>query len=240
MVVGICDKRHHAEVYDGEIHFHVLVNLPLGQSGITEQGLISFVHQLKDGLSIVAGNLLCRCIFFYLEIIFTLDKIGDAFVLVRYGIRNVDLVFHPVSFLLKTHTLHVLRIVRIVVNGCHGAELIEAFDQHAFRIEVCEAQRALYVSHSTFFSPFFYRVDQGIGYFRVINEINPAETDILFIPGFISLVVDYGSYAAHYFIVLVSQEILCFTEFKRRILLFIESVEHVVVEIGNGVGVAFV
>ncbi len=59
------------------------------------------------------------------------------------------------------------------------AELIEAFDQHAFRIEVCEAQRALYVSHSTFFSPFFYRVDQGIGYFRVVNKVDPAETDIL-------------------------------------------------------------
>ena len=52
--------------------------------------------------------------------------------------------------------------------------------------------------------------------------------------------VDYGSYAAHYFVVLVSQEILCLTEFKRRILLFIESVEHVVVKIGNGVGIAFV
>ena len=83
-------------------------------------------------------------------------------------------------------------------------------------------------------------MDQGIGYFRVVNKVDPAETDILFIPGFIGLMVDYGSYAAHYFIVLVSQEILCFTEFKRCILLFIESVEHVVVEIGNGVGIAFV
>ena len=131
----------------------------MAQCRVAVEWLISFVHQLEDGLAIVLGNLLGRCVFLYLEVILALDEVGDALVLVGYGVGNVDFILHPIGILLKAHAFQMLRIVGIVINGGHGAELVESFDEHTFGIEVCESQRALYMCHSPFFSPFFHGAD---------------------------------------------------------------------------------
>ena len=59
--------------------------------------------------------------------------------LVGYGIWDINLVFYPVSIFLKAHAFHVLRVVRVVIGGCHCAKLVVAFDKHTFRIEIGEA-----------------------------------------------------------------------------------------------------
>ena len=240
LVIGIGNQCHHAKVEDGQVHLDVLVNLPLAQCRITVEGLIGFVHQFEDGLTVVLGNLLGRCVFLYLEVILALDEVGDALVLVGYGIRNVDFVLHPIGILLKSHALHMLRIVGIVINGGHGAELVESFDEHTFGIEICESQRALYMCHSPFFSPFFHGANQGIGDFRIIDEVYPAEADFLFVPGLVCLVVDDGSYTSYDFTFPISQEIVGFTKFECSVFLLVEGVEHVIEKVGDGIRVVFV
>ena len=69
----------------------------MAQCRIAIEWLIGFVHQFEDGLTVVLGNLLGRCVFLYLEVILALDEVGDALVLVGYGVGNVDFVLHPIG-----------------------------------------------------------------------------------------------------------------------------------------------
>ena len=59
--------------------------------------------------------------------------------LVGYGIRNINLVFYPVGVFLEAHAFHVLRVVGVVISGCHCAELVVTFDKHTFRIKIGKA-----------------------------------------------------------------------------------------------------
>ncbi len=67
---------------------------------------VGFVHQFEDGLSVVLGDLSCRSVFLYLEVIFSLDEVGDALVLVGNGVGNVDFVLHPIGVFLEAHAFH--------------------------------------------------------------------------------------------------------------------------------------
>ena len=156
--------------------------------------------------------------------------------LVGYGVGNVDFVFHPIGILLKAHAFQMLRIVGIVINGGHGAELVESFDEHTFGIEICESQRALYMCHSPFFSPFFHGANQGIGDFRIIDEVYPAEADFLFQVWF-ALWLMMAATSSYDFTFPISQEIVGFTKFECSVFLLVEGVEHVIEKVGDGIRV---
>ena len=85
-------------------------------------------------------------------------------------------------------------IVGVVVDSGHGAELVETFNQHTFRIEIGESERSGNVSHAPFLSPVFYCFDESGGYFRVVNEVYPPETDVLATPFLVGTVVDNSGY----------------------------------------------
>ena len=53
-------------------------------------------------------------------------------------------------------------------------------------------------------------------------------------------IIDDGSHTPHYLLAFVCQEIFCLAEFKCRILLGIEGIQHVIVQIGNGIGIIFI
>ena len=57
-VVGVGDEGDHAQVEDGQVHFDVLVYLPLRQGGIAVQGGEGFVDEFEDGLAVVACDFL--------------------------------------------------------------------------------------------------------------------------------------------------------------------------------------
>ena len=156
------------------------------------------------------------------------------------GLRYVDFVFYPVGIFLETEFLHVYRIVGMVVDGCHGAELVESFDQHTFCVEVGKSERSDNVSHAPFLPPIFYGSYQCGGYFRVVDEINPSETDVLGTPFFVSAVVDDSGYTTYYLIVLVGEEVIGFTELERCVFLLVECVKHIVIQVGHGIGVILI
>ena len=96
------------------------------------------------------------------------------------------------------------------------------------------------MGHAAFLSPFLHGADEGFGDFRIVDEVNPSEADVFLVPGLVGLVVDDGGYASYYPVVLVGEEIVSFTELECSILLLVEGVEHVVVKVGDRVGVALI
>ena len=134
----------------------------------------------------------------------------------------------------------MLRIVGIVIDSGHGAELIEPFDQHAFCVKVGKSEGTLNIFHSFGLAPFFYGLQEFRRYFEVVDEIDPTEADIFLVPGGIGTVVDDTCDAPYDFPVFISQKVFGFTKFESRVFLLIECVQHVVVEVRYGIGILFV
>ena len=156
------------------------------------------------------------------------------------GVGYVDFEFHPVGVFLESQAFHVCGVVGIVVDGGHGAQLVESFYQHAFGIHVGEAQGALDVGHAPFASPLFDGADQCFGHFCVVREVYPSEAHFLFAPCLVGAVVDDGGHASHQLAVFVGQEVVGFAKLESGVFLFAECAQHVVVEVGHGVGIVFV
>ena len=57
------------------------------------------------------------------------------------GVGDVDLELVPVLILGVAHALHVLRVVGMIVDGGHCADLVEAHDEHALVIQIGKAHR---------------------------------------------------------------------------------------------------
>ena len=128
----------------------------------------------------------------------------------------------------------------MIVDGCHGAELVESFDQHTFCVEVGKSKRSLNVLHPFGFTPFFYGLQKSGRYFKVVDEVDPTETDIFFVPGGIGTVIDNTCDAPYDFSVFISQKVLGLTELECRIFLLIECIQHVIVEVRYGIRILFV
>ena len=239
-VIGIGDKSHHSQVEYREVHLYILVDLSLRQRRVAVERAVRFVHQFEYFLSVVFGYFFPGGIFLYLEVVFSLNQFGDTLVLVGNGVRDIDFVFHPVGVFLEAEFLHVYGIVGVVVDSGHGAELVETFNQHTFRIEIGESERSGNVSHAPFLSPVFYCFDESGGYFRVVNEVYPPETDVLATPFLVGTVVDNSGYTSYDLVILVCQKIICFTEFECCILTLVKCIEHIVVKVGDGVRIALV
>ena len=107
-------------------------------------------------------------------------------------------------------------------------------------IHVGESERTFNFVHAAFASPLLDGVDECTADVEVVNKINPPEAYYLFVPGFIGTVVDDGSHTAHDFAVAHCQKVVGLAKFECCILLRRKGVEHVVVEVGYGVGVVFV
>ena len=154
--------------------------------------------------------------------------------------RHIEFHLHPVGIFREAHPLHVLRVIRIVIDGSHRAKLVETLYQHTFSIEVGKAQRTLYLCHTPLLTPVFHRLNQGIRHFRVINEVYPSETYGLCIPGLISTFIDERSYPAYQFAILISQEIISLAKLKRSILILAEGIQHVLIQVWHRIGIILI
>src|SRR3712207_3119582 len=128
----------------------------------------------------------------------------------------------------------------MVVDGGHGAELVESFDEHPFGIEIGKSERTDNVCHAPFFSPLLHRLDECGRYFEVVEEIDPSEADVLASPFFIGMAIDDSGYASYYLSVSVGEKVIGLTKLERRVFLFIEGIQHVVVKVGHRVRIILV
>ena len=90
------------------------------------------------------------------------DHLSDLAELLGHAFLGHDeFVLHVVVVLDKSAQLfNMLRVVRVVVDGGHGAQLVEAFYQHALRVHVGESQRTDYLCHALLAAPLFCGTEQ--------------------------------------------------------------------------------
>ena len=115
-------------------------------------------------------------------------------------------VFHPVDILLKSHAFHLLGIVGIVVDCSHGAEAVEALDEHAFVVHVGEAQRSYNLVHALLLAPLYDGVEESVDNLVVIDKLHETEAEVLLAVAFVYLVVDDTGDASHGHVVAVGHE----------------------------------
>ena len=121
-----------------------------------------------------------------------------------YSIRNIYLELVPILVFGVSHSLHLCRIVRIIVDCRHSSQLVKTFNQHSLVVQVCESHRALQRFHSLSFSPFFNSTEQGVYHFIIIDEIYESKTCILLVPGLIASMINNPCNTSDNFVVFVS------------------------------------
>ena len=156
------------------------------------------------------------------------------------GFGDINFLLHPIHCFLHTQCFKMLGIIGIVIDSGNGGQLVEAFNQSPFCIHIGEAQRPLQFSHSALLAPRFYRIDECLAHFFVVDEVDPTKANHFLIPSAISTVVNDSCYATYNFSILQSQEIFGFTKFESRIFRCGESVEHILVQIRHAVRIVFV
>ena len=66
----------------------------------------------------------------------------------RHFLWNRDAVFHPARLLGVSVLLHMLRIVRMIIDESHGAQTVKAFNKHSFRIKIGKTKRTDHLFHA--------------------------------------------------------------------------------------------
>ena len=69
-----------------------------------------------------------------LQTILRAHDLSDTLMLLRDSIGDRDLILLPILILYEAHTLHLLRIVGIVIYGSHRTDLVEALDEHPLMV----------------------------------------------------------------------------------------------------------
>ena len=145
------------------------------------------------------------------------DDVGQTRPALGHLVRDGHDVFDPVGVLAEAHLGQIVVIIRVIVDQRHGAQLVVALDEHALGVEIREAQRAHDRLHLELAAEFVDLVHQGLGDLLVLDEVVPAEADLLVVPLLVGLVVDDGGHAAGQLAILVGQielrvaELLCST-----------------------------
>ena len=178
------------------------------------------------------------------EAIALLHHLGYAEVLVLVGfvtrLRNKNLALHPAHFLGISVLHHVLRIVGVVVDAVHGAQLVISLGEHAFQVHIGESHGADYLLHPMLAAPFLHGTEQQPRHFGVVDEVNPAKAHGFLSPLLVGFAVDDGAHSAHYLAAAPSQEPLSLAEAEGRVLLLVECVQCILQEIGHRIGVVLV
>lgn len=109
----------------------------------------------------------------------------------------------------------MLRIIGIIIDGSHGAELVEALYEHSFMVHVGEPERSDDPVHSLFLAPFFNSVEQCARHLYLIGEIDEAEAHVAGTGLLVDQIVDDACDAAHRPAVFVSDKATRLAEIER-------------------------
>ena len=115
----------------------------------------------------------------------------------RYTVRYIDLELMPVLVFCISHTFHLFRIVRIIIDGRHRSDLVEPFDQHSFVVHISKTHRPVQRVHALLFRPFLYGTEQSIHYFNIVDKVDKPEACMFLIPRLIAPAVDHPCDTSH-------------------------------------------
>ena len=144
----------------------------------------------------------------------------------------------PVLILDEAHTYHVLGVVGVVVDRGHGAELVEALDEHPLVIEVREAHGALQHLLAASACPVRYRLEEGIDDLSVVDEVDEAEAGIVLIPRLVGAVVDDPCDTTDDLALAIGEEVGCLAKLECGVAGGVERQQLILDEPGDVVGIA--
>ena len=123
--------------------------------------------------------------------------------LLGHAIRNIDLKLMPILILDITHALHLLRVIRVVIDRRHRSQLIETLDQHTLMIHVGETHRADQLFQPFRPGPLLNRTKQGIRHLIVVDKIHEAKACPLLLPDLIARTIDDAGDASRHFSIFI-------------------------------------
>ena len=156
-----------------------------------------------------------------------LDTLGHCL-----GRKHLE--FDPIRLFGQPVCLHVLDVVRVVVQRSHDSEVFVALQEQSFVVKIREPDRSVETVHATLFAPCDDRVEQGFADLQIIDEIEPSEAHVLRVPFLVGFAVDDTGDASDGFAVTVRHPQLVLANLQRRVFLCIEAV-HLVKEQGRAV-----
>ena len=127
-------------------------------------------------------------------------------------------------------------IVGGIIDGCHRPLQIEVFHQHAFLVEVCHAQRTVYLLHAALLAPCLYSAYQGTGHLRVVDELNHRETHIADVPLLVSLAVDDSHDTSHRCVTAIGHKRLDVGKFQSGIFAMVKKSTNITLKVWNVLG----
>ena len=153
------NHRHQVITKHRNIHIDIIVNLLLSQFGEAIQRSIRFIQRIEH-LMCIWHDFLGIFEFHDLQAILLLDDLTNPLVFLGNTFtRNEDLELMPVLILHISHAFHVLRIIREIINGRYGSNLIKTIYQHTFVIHIRKPHRTLQFFHAFLFGPVFNRFE---------------------------------------------------------------------------------
>ena len=240
----ILDKRDEVEVEHLEIHLDVLVDLPLRHGRVAVEVAEGSVDDVEDLLPILIGaeDVASRQ-FLDLQVVALHDHLRNLHELLGHAfLGHEELILDVVVVLLVSrHLFHVLRVIIIVIEGGHRAELVESGGEHALGIHVGEAEGTDDLGHALAAAPVLDGPKQGATDVLIVDEVNPSEAHGRALPLLVVAAVDDAGDTAHEPPVLIGEKILGLAELEGSIFLldiWRERLHLVAVQVGSIVGVA--
>ena len=237
----ILDAGDEVEVEETEIRLDKLVYLLLREFGISIEILVGIVDEIKDFLTHSALEDILLGKLAHMQIISFLNHHRNLGVLLRHLIRHHNLELHVFVIHLETlQSLDVLRIVSVIVDGRHGAELVESPDEHTLRVHIGKSKRTYHILHAFLAAIFLNGIQKSLRNLTVVDEVNPSESDGFLSPLAVCLMVDDSSNATCQLSILIGKIILCLAELERSVLILAQGIHFVAEKIRHIVFVAFV
>ena len=240
IVILVNNKRDKTQIHNRQIHLYILFYLLLAQRRVTIKLRVALVDKPEQRLSEPFGKLGTRLAVHHPKAELTGHNCSHTLSLLPFLIGHLEQILHPIDILDITHTLHVRRIIRMVVYGSHCTQAVIALDEHALAVEIGKAQRTLQLGETTLTRPVLNRREQSINHLGIINKIDPAETRSLYPPLLIGTPVQYRSNATHKLAILVGKEIICLTELKRSIAILAQCCHLIGIKVWNIIRVTLI
>ena len=168
--------------------------------------VICLVYQFEKSHAIFLLDFFAGGVFLDLQVVAFLHYFGYPHIFLGNGVGHFHVEFHPVGLFGEAHAFHMLRIIGVIIDGGHGAYLLEPFDKHSFVVHVGESHRSYDGFHPFGAPPFAYGVEKRVGHFGVILEVHEPETQAFLAGTLVYLMVDYAGDASHRLAVAVSHE----------------------------------
>lgn len=229
LVLAVDDDADIVELENAEIHVDIIVDLLRSQRRVAVQLVVGLVDELEEGQTVVGLDFRGGGIFEIAQAETLPDDIADAHHLLGHLVGHCHPVFHPIDILLVAEAFEMARIVGVVVDRGHSAELVEAFDEHPLVIHVAESHRADYLLHSALARPVFDGAHHGVDNGFVVDEVDKAEAGFLAARTLVGQTVDYGRHTSGGTPVGVCHEGLGLAMVERRIFgghKSVDLVEH--------------